>query len=304
VPITEFSAKSSARVHRSMTRTTRFFQTWAGVNSTRYVARRPIPDARCNPEIPVPATQFVFPEETVSAAANKSTHANLVPTIAAHVDALRNDLISFSCKNWCSSPACRPRAEAQQFFADTPLLGLAVDVVSSELDDLKHHRHSLMMAFPSATPECCRTLARRRAYLDPPAPRSHDLTGTWTLSLPVRESLGRDRLGAARIRERQLYGRASCSWPAGWGAAPVFCRKEMRSFRRASTCAAIVGTRLGMGGLVCGALTVSSGNTNWRMPAQESRDCSAASGMAGAHGIEWNDSRPGLKSVVVLVIDR
>jgi nitroimidazol reductase NimA-like FMN-containing flavoprotein (pyridoxamine 5'-phosphate oxidase superfamily) len=54
VPITEFSAK--VRQGPPIDDEDDYaFQTWAGVIPLDTVARRPIPDARCNPEIPVPA---------------------------------------------------------------------------------------------------------------------------------------------------------------------------------------------------------------------------------------------------------
>jgi uncharacterized protein len=54
VPITEFSAK--VRQGPPIDDEEDYsFKTWAGVIPLDTVARRPIPDARCNPEIPVPA---------------------------------------------------------------------------------------------------------------------------------------------------------------------------------------------------------------------------------------------------------
>ncbi len=54
VPITEFSAK--VRQGPPIDDEEDYsFKTWAGVIPLETVARRPVPDARCSPEIPVPA---------------------------------------------------------------------------------------------------------------------------------------------------------------------------------------------------------------------------------------------------------
>jgi acetylornithine deacetylase len=142
---------------------------------------------------------------------------DLVPNIAAHVDDLRNELIAFLQRLVQLPSLPGQEQKAQHFVADTlRSLGLAVDVVSSELDDLRHHpafcddgvpfreRLNVVGRWPGSgrTP-------------NPPAPRSLILNGHMDVVPTGSESLWADSPWSGAIREGQLYGRGSCDMKAG-----------------------------------------------------------------------------------------
>ena len=65
---------------------------------------------------------------------------NLVPRITSAVDGLRGDLIAFLQKLVQTPSLPGQEQQAQHLVAEKlRSLGLSVDVVSSDLDDLKHH---------------------------------------------------------------------------------------------------------------------------------------------------------------------
>lgn len=142
---------------------------------------------------------------------------DLVPSIAAHVDTLRNELVAFLQKlvQLPSLPGHEQRA--QLFVADKlRSLGLVVDVVSSELDDLKHHPAFCDDGVPFR--ERLNVVGRWRGNghtPNPPAPRSLILNGHMDVVPTGRESLWSESPWSGAIRDGQLYGRGSCDMKAG-----------------------------------------------------------------------------------------
>jgi acetylornithine deacetylase len=142
---------------------------------------------------------------------------DLVPNIAAHVDDLRNELIAFLQRLVQLPSLPGQEQKAQHFVADKlRSLGLAVDVVSSELDHLRHHpafcddgvpfreRLNVVGRWPGSgrTP-------------NPPAPSSLILNGHMDVVPTGSESLWADSPWSGAIRDGQLYGRGSCDMKAG-----------------------------------------------------------------------------------------
>jgi acetylornithine deacetylase len=142
---------------------------------------------------------------------------NLVPTIATHVDALRNDLVSFLQRLVQLPSLPGHEQKAQQFVADKlRSLGLAVDVVSSELDDLKHHPAFCDDGVPFR--ERLNVVGRWRGSgrtSNPPAPHSLILNGHLDVVPTGNESLWSGSPWSGAIRDGQLYGRGSCDMKAG-----------------------------------------------------------------------------------------
>jgi acetylornithine deacetylase len=142
---------------------------------------------------------------------------DLAPTIAAHVDALRRDLITFLQKLVQLPSLPGHEQKAQHFVADKlRSLGLAVDVIPSELDDLKHHQAFCDdgVPFRERLNVVGRWLGSGRTP-NPPAPRSLILNGHMDVVPTGNESLWSVSPWSGAIRDGQLYGRGSCDMKAG-----------------------------------------------------------------------------------------
>jgi acetylornithine deacetylase len=142
---------------------------------------------------------------------------DLVTTIAARVDALRNELIVFLQKLVQLPSLPGQEQKAQHFVADKlRSLGLAVDVVSSELDELKHHPAFCDDGVPFL--ERLNVVGRWRGSGHTPksaAPRSLILNGHMDVVPTGSESLWSESPWSGAIRDGQLYGRGSCDMKAG-----------------------------------------------------------------------------------------
>ncbi|MGC2194002.1 MAG: ArgE/DapE family deacylase [Terriglobales bacterium] len=142
---------------------------------------------------------------------------DLVSGIAAQVDALRGDLIGFLQKLVQLPSLSGHEQKAQHFVADKLCsLGLAVDVLPSDLDELRHH------------PAFCDDGVPFRERLNvvgrwpgsghspkPSVPRSLILNGHMDVVPTSSESLWSDSPWSGVIRDGQLYGRGSCDMKAG-----------------------------------------------------------------------------------------
>ncbi len=155
---------------------------------------------------------------------------NLVPKIDAAVDTLRGDLIAYLQKLVQTPSLPGQEQQAQQLVAaKLRALGLSVDVLSSDLDDLKHHP-----AFcDDGVPFCDRlnVIGRWKGSSKTPAsgtPRSLILNGHIDVVPTSKESLWSDSPWSGVIRDGQLYGRGSCDMKAGV-AANIFAIQALQS---------------------------------------------------------------------------
>ncbi len=142
---------------------------------------------------------------------------DLVPSIAAQVDGLRDDLIRF-LQNLVQLPSLPGHEQKAQHFVADKLrsLGLAVDVVSSELDELKHHPAFCDDGVPFR--ERLNVVGRwpGSGHTPKSAPaRSLILNGHMDVVPTSSESLWSESPWSGAIRDGQLYGRGSCDMKAG-----------------------------------------------------------------------------------------
>jgi acetylornithine deacetylase len=142
---------------------------------------------------------------------------DLVLTIASHVEALRGDLIAFLQKLVQLPSLPGSEQKAQHFVADKlRSLGLAVEIVSSELQDLKHHPAFCDDGVPFR--ERLNVVGRWRSAA--PAAKSHAsrsliLNGHIDVVPTGNEKLWAESPWSGTIRKGQLYGRGSCDMKAG-----------------------------------------------------------------------------------------
>jgi acetylornithine deacetylase len=150
--------------------------------------------------------------------------------IAAAVDALCGELIAF-LQTLVRTPSLPGQEQrAQQLVADKlRALGLGVDVVSSELDDLKNHPAFCDDGVPFR--ERLNVIGRWRGSGEAQSsanPRSLILNGHMDVVPTGSESLWSDSPWSGAIRDGQLYGRGSCDMKAGV-AANVFAIQTLQS---------------------------------------------------------------------------
>lgn len=150
-----------------------------------------------------------------------ATHAartsDLVSNIASHVASLRRDLVVFLQK-LVQLPSLPGYEQKAQYFVADKLrsLGLAVDVVPSERDELKDHpafcddgvpfreRLNLVGRWPTTGHST-----------SPASPRTLILNGHVDVVPTGSENLWSESPWSGAIRDGQLYGRGSCDMKAG-----------------------------------------------------------------------------------------
>jgi acetylornithine deacetylase len=155
---------------------------------------------------------------------------NLVPRITSEVDGLRGDLIAFLQK-LVQTPTLPGQEQQAQHLVAGKLrsLGLSVDVVSSDLDDLKHHPAFCDDGVPFR--DRLNVIGRWKGSGKSPAStsaRSLILNGHMDVVPTGSESLWSDSPWSGAIRDGQLYGRGSCDMKAGV-AANIFAIQALQS---------------------------------------------------------------------------
>jgi acetylornithine deacetylase len=143
--------------------------------------------------------------------------SDLLGSITSQVGALRRELIVFLQK-LVQLPSLPGYEQKAQYFVADKLrsLGLVVDVVSSELDELKEHPAFCDDGVPFR--ERLNVVGRWRGSGKTPdltAPRSLILNGHIDVVPTGSESLWSDSPWSGAIRDGQLYGRGSCDMKAG-----------------------------------------------------------------------------------------
>jgi acetylornithine deacetylase len=143
--------------------------------------------------------------------------SDLVGNIGSHVASLRRELIVFLQKLVQLPSLPGYEQKAQHFVADKlRSLGLAVDVVSSEFDELKDHPAFCDDGVPFR--ERLNVVGCWRGSGPIPksaAPRSLILNGHMDVVPTSSESLWSESPWSGAIRNGQLYGRGSCDMKAG-----------------------------------------------------------------------------------------
>jgi acetylornithine deacetylase len=155
---------------------------------------------------------------------------NLVHTIDAAVDALRDDLIAFLQK-LVQTPSLPGHEQKAQHLVAGKLrnLGLAVDVISSELADLERHPAFCDDGVPFR--ERLNVVGRWHGggrKQEERVPRSLILNGHIDVVPTGSESLWSDSPWSGAIRDGQLYGRGSCDMKAGV-TANIFAVQALQS---------------------------------------------------------------------------
>ena len=150
--------------------------------------------------------------------------------IASAVDALRSELIAF-LQTLVQTPSLPGQEQrAQQLVAEKlRSLGLGVDVVSSDLDDLKNHPAFCDDGVPFH--DRLNVIGHWQGSRTSPAsrtPRSLILNGHMDVVPAGNESLWSDSPWSGAIRDGQLYGRGSCDMKAGV-AANIFAIQTLQS---------------------------------------------------------------------------
>jgi acetylornithine deacetylase len=141
---------------------------------------------------------------------------NPVSTIASAVDALRDDLISFLQKLVQTPSLPGQEQKAQQVVAAKLRdLGLAVDVVPSKFEELKHHPAFCDDGVPFR--DRLNVVGRWQGggRTQGRTPRSLILNGHIDVVPTGSESLWSDSPWSGAIHDGQLYGRGSCDMKAG-----------------------------------------------------------------------------------------
>jgi acetylornithine deacetylase len=152
----------------------------------------------------------------------------LVPRIATAVDARRDELIAFLQK-LVQTPSLPGQEQAAQHLVAGKLqtLGLAVDVISSELSDLQNHPAFCDDGVPFR--DRLNVVGRWRGQAQARGnARSLILNGHIDVVPTGSESLWSESPWSGVIREGQLYGRGSCDMKAGV-TANIFAIQALQS---------------------------------------------------------------------------
>jgi acetylornithine deacetylase len=181
-----------------------------------------------------PAGRARRPSLHVSLGTNMTTKtarsADVVSKIGGRVDALRRELVVFLQKLVQLPSLPGYEQKAQYFIADKlRSLGLVVDVVASELDELKDHPAFCDDGVPFR--ERLNVVGRWRGSRKLPksgTPRSLILNGHIDVVPTGSETLWSESPWSGAIREGQLYGRGSCDMKAGV-TANIFALETLQS---------------------------------------------------------------------------
>src|ERR1700752_1252013 len=156
--------------------------------------------------------------------------ADLVGKMGARLDALRRELVVFLQKLVQSPSLPGYEQKAQDFVADKlRSLGLVVDVIASEFDELKDHP-----AFCDdgvSFRDRLNVVGRWRGSGRAPksfVPRSLILNGHIDVVPTGSENLWSESPWSGAIRDGQLYGRGSCDMKAGL-TANIFALETLES---------------------------------------------------------------------------
>ena len=144
--------------------------------------------------------------------------SDLTPKIVSAVEALRGELIAFLQK-LVQTPSLPGQEQRAQHLVAEKLrnLGLSVDVISSDLDDLKNHPAFCDDGIPFR--DRLNVIGRwKGAGKSAVTPRSLILNGHMDVVPTSHESLWSDSPWSGAIRDGQLYGRGSCDMKAGVSA--------------------------------------------------------------------------------------
>lgn len=142
--------------------------------------------------------------------------SDLVGNIGSHVASLRRELIVFLQKLVQLPSLPGDEQKAQHFVADKlRSLGLAVDLVSSEFDELKDHPAFCDDGVPFRERLNVVGCWRGTGLIPKSAPRSLILNGHMDVVPTSSESLWSESPWSGAIRNGQLYGRGSCDMKAG-----------------------------------------------------------------------------------------
>jgi acetylornithine deacetylase len=155
---------------------------------------------------------------------------DFVSKIDSAVDALRGDLVTFLQK-LVQTPSLPGQEQQAQHLVAGKLraLDLSVDVVSSDLDDLKRHPAFCDDGVPFR--DRLNVIGRWKGSGKTPAastPRSLILNGHMDVVPTGSESLWSESPWSGAIRDGQLYGRGSCDMKAGV-AANIFAIQALQS---------------------------------------------------------------------------
>jgi len=156
--------------------------------------------------------------------------SNLAPEIVSAVEALRGDLIAFLQKLVQSPSLPGHEQPAQQLVAEKlRSLGLGVDVVSSDFDELKNHPAFSDDGVPFR--DRLNVVGRwkgSKATRGSRTPRSLILNGHMDVVPTGNEDLWSESPWSGAIRDGQMYGRGSCDMKAGV-AANIFAIQALES---------------------------------------------------------------------------
>lgn len=156
--------------------------------------------------------------------------SNLAPKIVSAVEALRGDLIAFLQKLVQTPSLPGHEQRAQQLVAEKlRSLGLMVDVVSSDFDDVKNHPAFCDDGVPFR--ERLNVVGRWKgsgAKQGTQHPRSLILNGHMDVVPTGNENLWSESPWSGAIRDGQMYGRGSCDMKAGV-AANIFAIQALQS---------------------------------------------------------------------------
>src|SRR5438477_5559995 len=162
--------------------------------------------------------------------AKTAAATDLVGNIGSRVDALRRELVVFLQKLVQLPGLPGYEQKAQYFIADNlRSLGLVVDVVVSELDELKDHPAFCDDGVPFR--ERLNVVGRWRGSRKLPksgTPRSLILNGHIDVVPTGSETLWSESPWSGAIREGQLHGRGSCDMKAGVTAS-IFALETLQS---------------------------------------------------------------------------
>src|SRR5512144_1059279 len=153
--------------------------------------------------------------------------SDLTSNIVSSVEALRGALIAF-LQNLVQTPSLPSQEHRAQHLVAEKLrnLGLSVDVVSSDLDDLKHHPAFCDDGVPFR--DRLNVIGRwKGSGKSAGTPRALILNGHMDVVPTSKESLWSDSPWSGAIRDGQLYGRGSCDMKAGV-AANIFAIQALQ----------------------------------------------------------------------------